>query len=1167
MIRLSRFSTFRNRSFYFLLAAIVIGLLAEINQHAWQKSANDKVLHAEQTLRTLNQELTDLTQKYSQSHSLDTSAFVYQAHSPGKKEGMCFYRVENKNLTWWTNPEPALSEPTTDTIHDQAVIRLPNGWFLTSVVQNGSIKTIGLLLIKHEFAYENRYLQNEFNPEFELPSDAELSSTSDGIPFHILPGKSEFRLSEESLQDDSGFDGYSILCLFAGLLLLISIFYFGIDPKLSGFLKFSLFVLIVLLLRALTIYFQLPDGLYRTHLFSPQLYASSAFNNSLGDLLLNVLVLVCLCAILYIRSGKMHQQNEPAETRNKLRYLLLLVPVITIPWVHRVIRGLIINSSISFDIQNLSRLDIYSFTGALVILILLSAWLLFTVAIFRYVLNIRVDSRYWIFFAGLSALYATTVFWKFNHAREEESRKLIAQKIDVRQDHVAEYLFEDIEQKISNDPLIATMMRREHGTNQAIVREVSQKYFTGYLAKFDVAVYAFNTTGMPADTSDTDPSLSSFRQLIAEEGKPTYDEKLYFLVNETSRLSYLALIPVNGPNNVSAGTLVLRMTTHYFQSEEGFPELFISGKYHAYADLGDYSYARYDKGSLVYEYGPYAYAFSSIAYAGSNDEFYFVNHDDYNHLVYHVSPGSLIVVSKARETALTFLTLFSWLFALYSVLLLLGYVLSGILLLNREFFQFNLNRRIQVSVIVLVILSFVLIGSGTIYYIIWKYSEDQQRSIAGQVNGLWFLVSGLPGSKESLSENWNSEYVASLNQVHQNLNIDFNLYDENGELYYSSQSRIFEQGITSRRMNPHALNELLENGRTQFIHRENIGKLRYIAGYAPFTDLKGNITGFLNLPYFEKQNELNREISGFLSALINIYVILLALSLIVALFISSRITKPLQLIQSKMGQTRLGRRNELIEYKRNDEIGRLVLEYNRMIEELSASAEKLARSERESAWREMARQVAHEIKNPLTPMKLSVQHLQRAWNESQEGKEEMIGRISATLIQQIDTLSQIATEFSDFARMPAAEKINLDLKELIRSETELFRETPGVKITFHEPEFDTRVYADKRQLLRAFSNLLKNAIQAIPEDRPGKIDIRIEREGSDLLVTFEDNGIGIPEDQRDKIFIPNFTTKSSGMGLGLAMVKNILEQHNGSIWYSSVYGQGTRFFVRLPGTW
>jgi len=474
---------------------------------------------------------------------------------------------------------------------------------------------------------------------------------------------------------------------------------------------------------------------------------------------------------------------------------------------------------------------------------------------------------------------------------------------------------------------------------------------------------------------------------------------------------------------------------------------------------------------------------------------------------------------------------------------LLGYVLSGILLLNREFFQFNLNRRIQVSVIVLVILSFVLIGSGTIYYIIWKYSEDQQRSIAGQVNGLWFLVSGLPGSKESLSENWNSEYVASLNQVHQNLNIDFNLYDENGELYYSSQSRIFEQGITSRRMNPHALNELLENGRTQFIHRENIGKLRYIAGYAPFTDLKGNITGFLNLPYFEKQNELNREISGFLSALINIYVILLALSLIVALFISSRITKPLQLIQSKMGQTRLGRRNELIEYKRNDEIGRLVLEYNRMIEELSASAEKLARSERESAWREMARQVAHEIKNPLTPMKLSVQHLQRAWNESQEGKEEMIGRISATLIQQIDTLSQIATEFSDFARMPAAEKINLDLKELIRSETELFRETPGVKITFHEPEFDTRVYADKRQLLRAFSNLLKNAIQAIPEDRPGKIDIRIEREGSDLLVTFEDNGIGIPEDQRDKIFIPNFTTKSSGMGLGLAMVKNILEQH------------------------
>ena len=198
-------------------------------------------------------------------------------------------------------------------------------------------------------------------------------------------------------------------------------------------------------------------------------------------------------------------------------------------------------------------------------------------------------------------------------------------------------------------------------------------------------------------------------------------------------------------------------------------------------------------------------------------------------------------------------------------------------------------------------------------------------------------------------------------------------------------------------MNPGAFFRIKESGLTQFIHPEKAGQLKYIAGYAPFTDHSGNIIAFLNLPYFEKQNELNKEVSVFLSALVNIYVLLFALAVLVTIFISSRITKPLLLIQEKMSGIRLGAINEKISYKENDEIGQLVHEYNRMIDELSVSAGKLAQSERETAWREMARQVAHEIKNPLTPMKLSVQHLHRTFKDKGYGDDQLVDRITATL--------------------------------------------------------------------------------------------------------------------------------------------------------------------------
>jgi two-component system nitrogen regulation sensor histidine kinase NtrY len=210
----------------------------------------------------------------------------------------------------------------------------------------------------------------------------------------------------------------------------------------------------------------------------------------------------------------------------------------------------------------------------------------------------------------------------------------------------------------------------------------------------------------------------------------------------------------------------------------------------------------------------------------------------------------------------------------------------------------------------------------------------------------------------------------------------------------------------------------------------------------------------------------------------------------------------------------------------------------------------------------MARQVAHEIKNPLTPMKLSVQHLSRAIKDKGFEDIEMVDRISSTLIQQIETLSNIATAFSNFAKMPQPVMSKIDLGEIILQVTSLYNESVSIEVVMNDEAYN--VYADKDQMIGVFSNLLKNAVQSIPDNTRGKITVSLRRERGNIVVEIEDNGIGIPEDQYDKIFIPNFTTKSSGMGLGLALVRNIVEEAHGKVWFTSFYNLGSRFFVSLP---
>jgi nitrogen fixation/metabolism regulation signal transduction histidine kinase len=395
---------------------------------------------------------------------------------------------------------------------------------------------------------------------------------------------------------------------------------------------------------------------------------------------------------------------------------------------------------------------------------------------------------------------------------------------------------------------------------------------------------------------------------------------------------------------------------------------------------------------------------------------------------------------------------------------------------------------------------------------------------------------------------------------------DINLFDKNGDLIATSRQQLYEAELISKKMNPLAYYSLNENQQIIEIKDEKIGAYVFQSAYVPLRDTKNRTLGYINLPYFARESEFRADLSSLLVAFINIYVILTVIAVLIALIVSSYITRPLQIIKDKISQINYFKKPEKILWQGADELADLIKQYNNMVDDLANSAELLARSERESAWRIMAQQVAHEIKNPLTPMKLNVQHLQRAWQDNKEDWGLRLERFTQTMVTQIDALSTIAGEFSDFAKMPNSNMETIDLNQCVKESVLLFTDSSNLTINTKSKHSENWIKADKQQVTRILNNLFRNSIQALNADTQGIITISIYEDNKFKILEFTDNGIGIKKEDNTKIFTPFFTTKTAGTGLGLAMVKNITESFGGTIDFVSSEGNGTTFILSFPSS-
>lgn len=780
----------------------------------------------------------------------------------------------------------------------------------------------------------------------------------------------------------------------------------------------------------------------------------------------------------------------------------------------------------------------------------------------------------------LFAIISSSKLARFQFLKERESRKLLASKLESSVDPNAVLLFLNLEKEIVKDKFVLNYFSNPIVNSSTYNNRLLKLYFTGYLSRFEFKTYEYNAEDNVLK-GETDAQLSTFKNLVIS-GSVKVSDYFYRSNNTFGSQNYFAILPIQDGNK-KLGTFVVQLTSKSLGNESSFPELLDDGKIIRDYNLNEYSYAYYSNGRLVNQQGKYVYDLINKDLKGKPNDFLFLRKADnkgnqYSHLIYQPNSFKVIIISKEVPSLLFQLAAVSFIFL---ILLSFASVAFACVWIWQNFYSYNIsfkhfkwhyfiktNRmlyktRIQVSMVSAVVITLIISGIITFINISNQYREQQEEGILAKVNKIALAFNKQLLRKGVLTNDTEAE--TTFNTFAELNGTDLNLFDLSGDLIHSTQPKLYENGITAKKMNSLAYLYLNKLQKSEYINKEIIGTLNFIAAYVPLKNNEGVPQAYIGLPYFSNEKDYQERIGIFLNALINVYALVFVAIGFFAVFVANKITDPLTIIEKSLSETKIGRKNEPINWKRNDEIGNLIKEYNNMIAALEESAQKLARSERESAWREMAKQVAHEIKNPLTPLKLGVQLLDKSWREKDPKFDVKFEKFSKSFIEQIESLAHIASEFSNFAKMPDTILEKTDIKKVLKKSIDLYIDTENVTISLIDETKETiEVKADKDQLLRCFNNLIKNSIEAMPVDRPGAINIKLKCISSMLYIAIQDNGSGISHGLTDRIFVPNFTTKSSGTGLGLAFVKQAIENMEGSISFETVENEGTTFNITMP---
>ncbi len=1001
----------------------------------------------------------------------------------------------------------------------------------------------------------------------------------------------------------------------------------GRKEYLTGWFLLLFFILI---LQVILRFFPVPVGFANSRIFSPQLFSTGKEVKSLGELIIYIgfSTWLLIYLIKYIPSERLRHLFKSKVSTQLVRIIVsVFLLYILVRYCCGYIYKLVIDSKISFEAGDFTYITAYTFVGILAIA-LITLNLLFILVLFnRFICGIfstvfkyfflvitvaslavivpaglpfsmvllfavagmaLIDilglpfpdnvkrglvfsSSSYIWFAVLCSWITLEIFY-LNYTKERELRKVFAQKQYNDNQILIYYQFDEIAEKIDDDPDIRRFIKNGPQLPDARMEQyIYYNYLTDYVSKYTVALFFYNKNRKSAD------SLSTRMLQLADSaaGKPLY----YGVVNlasESNAPAYWGICSITDDMLDTLGYVAV------FAQLDNRPKMakqrtFFQKKYNPtdqqYFDK--YAYGIYHDQRLYDQGGDAVFPFRSNEQL--TKDFVFKERLRSSVLMYRISDTEYIQVIYKRNIITGLVSLFSYVLAILLLMSAAAFLLRYVLfhpLTVRLFFRManpTIRSKVNLTILLTVFASLFVVGSITVSVLNIRYNENQRKNLRNLVYFFSqnikeftkddaFYLDTVSGAAYSGYADLNYR----LNNLAQEQDAEVNIYNSHGRLAATSQTGLLKEGILSHYMSPAVL-AVMESGlQSEMIVKEKIGKLKYQSIYTTLRDKDGKIIAYINLPYYASYTAFQDEISNVLVTLINVYTLVFFLSGISAVLISSSIIRSFRLLIAQFRNIQLTR-NEAIKWPYKDEISLLVKEYNAMMQKVEDMAKKLARTEREEAWREIAKQVAHEIKNPLTPMKLSIQYLQNAVRSDRDDVKDLTMRVSETLIEQIENLNLIATEFSNFAKMPEAFPEEINLSDALRSIVALFENNNQKGIIRLDDSLPSAcIYIDKSYFIRIFNNIISNAIQAVPPDREPLIEIKYEQVERNVVISVKDNGKGISGQMKENLFVPYFTTKTSGTGLGLYMTKKMVEHANGSIGFETESGLGTIFYISFP---
>lgn len=1134
-----------------------------------------------------------------------------------------FFLFDGSRLIAWSDNSFV---PTAASVSDQFTLKLikaGNGNYLAKKWKvNERRFLIAIVPLIRNYTITNDYLKPEWNERIFPTSTFTVleSNASLGVPV-CLDDQCLFRVSFLQNQLPVQAHGRTVAVILIGMAIVLAIaaVIFLIRKFETPEYRFLVLYAFLLGLRHAMVALDFPAALLHSDLFNPQVFASSTLNASLGDLLLNEIALLILCLYLFknYRSFKslkfLYRRNALAWTISVLSGVCVLYAVL-FPFI--VIQTLYNNSNIVLDIsQSLSfdHLRIMSIIAVLlagvcsflfahtfirlliadgetsrVLLSFLISIVLFSLVNFAvgqsfisslilgtayflivYFLNLYTSLRQLsfitfvylfvaIFFLSANGAYAVNIY---EYQEKIENQFKFASNFLIDRDYFGEYLLRETAEKISKDAFSQITIASPFLSRDVVRQKIRQVFLPSYFNKYDVDIYIFNAAGQPLDNR-TNATFSEMIGAYDNDSYRTAYESVYFINSPSKDVTqkYLVKIPMSRLN-VIAGYVVLELSLKKIIPESVYPELLVDNRDKDFYRARDISYAVYADSTLLFSSGDFNYerAFDPKWLGITELHTAGFSADGFDHIALEDPNDRAAVVSSPQTPSL-------YVFANFSFWLVLGLAIVLIQLLaiglhnywqgEKLFFSARIQLLLNAAFFLpLIIVSITTLNLTNVTSQVQLNNEYLNKAESFGTHLSSFLNNYLETTGDI------DAFENQLTDLTNLTNLDANVYRMNGVLLASSQPLIVENNLVSTYINPVARQEIL-SGKNLLIQKEKVGTLEYYVSYAALKAPRtGNLIGILGIPFFQSAYSLEKVQISVLANILSIFALIFIVLVILSYFVSQWLTFPLKFITQTLRKTSLVKTNQPLIWNAEDEIGLMVKEYNQMLFKLSESKAQLEHTQRERAWREIAQQVAHEIKNPLTPMKLMLQQLERSIS-SGNATPEKTSKAVASLLTQVETLNEIASSFSSFAKMPEPVMQPLELVSLIKRIVDLHAHAGS--LSFQTSLKEARILGDEQLLGRTFSNIILNAFQSAQPGRAMEVVVTLNLDNGYYRIAFDDTGKGIQPEEAERIFMPYFTTKQSGSGLGLAISKQAIEQMKGKIWFETTVGEGTTFIILLP---